>query len=153
MKKQRSAVPATFVIERTYPVSPERVFAAFADPKLKARWFGGPEEWQRGEHELDFRVGGKERLSGGPRGGSVHTYEARYHDIIPNERIVITYDMYLDDLRTSVSLSTVELKPFASGTQMTFTEQGVFFDGLDNARSREIGTRELLDALGKALAK
>src|SRR5207249_2425072 len=111
-----------FVIERTYDASPARVIAAFADPKIKARWFAGPPEWGPEESELDFRVGGREISRGGPTGGPIHSFEARYHDIIPNERIVFTYDMHLDEKRISVSLATVELKPAGKGTKLTFTE-------------------------------
>ena len=54
---ERSAEHATFVIERTYPASSARVFNAFADAEAKARWFVGPDEFNQGPHELDFRVG------------------------------------------------------------------------------------------------
>ena len=37
-------------------------------------------------------------------------YDARYQDIVPNERIIYSYDMHLDDKRISVSLATVELE-------------------------------------------
>ncbi len=37
--EQLSVTHSTFVIERSYPTSPERVFAAFADPAKKRRWF------------------------------------------------------------------------------------------------------------------
>jgi uncharacterized protein YndB with AHSA1/START domain len=37
--KERSVTHGTFVIERSDPVSAERVFAAFADPARKKRWF------------------------------------------------------------------------------------------------------------------
>jgi uncharacterized protein YndB with AHSA1/START domain len=30
---------ATFTLERSYPVPPARVFAAWAEPAAKARWF------------------------------------------------------------------------------------------------------------------
>ena len=30
---------STFVIERTYPASPQQVFRAFSDPGRKRRWF------------------------------------------------------------------------------------------------------------------
>jgi uncharacterized protein YndB with AHSA1/START domain len=43
----RSVTHATFVIERTYEATPARVFAAWADPKAKARWFVGPDAWQK----------------------------------------------------------------------------------------------------------
>ena len=39
----RSVTHTTFVIERTYPVPPARVFAAFADVELKERWFSMPQ--------------------------------------------------------------------------------------------------------------
>ncbi len=153
---RRSVTHATFTIERRYNASPARVFNAFADPAAKAQWFTGPEEWRPAEHELDFRVGGRETSRGGPKGGPIHTYEARYYDIVPNERIVLAYDMHLDDTRNSVSLATFEFKPDGpggAGTTLIFTEQGAFLDGYDDAGSREHGTRELLDALGEALRR
>jgi uncharacterized protein YndB with AHSA1/START domain len=35
----RYVTHATFSLERIYPVPPARVFAAWADPAAKARWF------------------------------------------------------------------------------------------------------------------
>src|SRR5918993_3658997 len=114
----RSITHATFVIERTYDASPARVFAAWANPAAKRRWFAGPDEWEQREHVLDFRVGGRERAGGGPKGGPVHRYDALYWDIVPNERIVSTYEMHLDDKRISVSLATIELRPEGTSTRL-----------------------------------
>jgi uncharacterized protein YndB with AHSA1/START domain len=150
---ERSTHHATFVIERVYDAAPARVFHAFADPGAKARWFVGPDNWDKSNHRLDFRVGGRESVSGGPPGGPVHSYNAVYQDIVPNERIVSTYDMHMDETRTSVSLATVEFKPDGAQTRLIFTEQGVFFDGHDNAAERERGTRELLNNLDAALRR
>lgn len=144
---RRSATHATFVIARDYPHPPAKVFAAFADPQKKARWFGGPDAWERSNLKMDFRVGGKESVSGGPPGGMVHAYAAEYWDIVENERIVLAYEMKLDGKRISVSLATTEMKPSANGTALTYTEQGVYLDGYDDAGAREHGTRELLDQL------
>jgi uncharacterized protein YndB with AHSA1/START domain len=150
---ERSVTHATFVIERTYAATPARVFAAFASRAAKASWFQGPAEWGRSEHELDFRVGGRERVSGGPKGGPIHLFEACYQDIVPNERIISSYDMHLDDKRISISLATVEFKPGGAGTRLIYTEQGAFLDGYDDAGSREHGTRELLGKLDAALQR
>jgi uncharacterized protein YndB with AHSA1/START domain len=150
---ERSVTHATFVLERTYDAAPARVFNAFADPAAKARWFAGPEEWGPEESQMDFRVGGREVSRGGPPGGPVHTFEALYHDIVPNERIISTYEMYMDDTRISVSVATTELEPAGIGTRLRYTEQGAFLDGYDSAASREEGTRQLLDALGASLER
>src|SRR5262245_7275807 len=133
----RSTRHATFTIERRYAAAPARAFAAWADAKAKARWFAGPDDWKKSDHTLDFRVGGRESVSGGPPGGPVHRYDAIYHDIVPNERIILAYDMHLDDRRISVSLATIEFKPAqlkegGKGTLLVYTEQGVFLDGYDD---------------------
>jgi uncharacterized protein YndB with AHSA1/START domain len=150
---ERSVTHATFVIERTYAATPARVFAAFASRAAKASWFQGPAEWGPSEHELDFKVGGRERVRGGPKGGPIHSFDARFQDIVPDQRIISSYDMHLDDKRISVSLATVELKPAGAGTRLIYTEQGAFLDGYDDAGSREHGTRALLDNLDAALRR
>jgi len=150
---ERSVRHAKFTIERIYPAARERVFKAFADPRSKAKWFVGPDNWDKSNHQLDFRVGGRETVSGGPPGGPVHYYNATYQDIVPNERIVTTYEMHLDKTRISVSLATVEFKASGSGTKLILTEQGAFLDGFDKPELREEGTKGLLDQLGTALGK
>jgi uncharacterized protein YndB with AHSA1/START domain len=149
---KRSVTHSTFVLERVYPATPARVFNAFADPKAKAKWFAGPPEWGPDKQSMDFRVGGRETSVGGPKGGPVHSFTALYQDIIPNERIIYTYEMQLDGKRISVSLASIELKPEGSGTRLTLTEHGAYLDGYDDAGQREHGTGELLNALGASLA-
>ncbi len=145
---ERSVTHATIVVERTYDASPARVFKAFADKDAKSKWFGGGDEirW-----DLDFRVGGREVNVGRMDGGAVFTLEALYQDIVPDERIVYSYDMKMNDERISVSLATVQIEPVDGGTRLTYTEQGAYLDGLDTPEQREHGTGELLDALGKSL--
>jgi uncharacterized protein YndB with AHSA1/START domain len=145
----RSATHSTFVIERTYDASPARVFAAWAEKSAKERWFG-PDSG--GEHELDFREGGREHLLA-QVGGATYTYDALYEDIVQDERIVYTYNMHVDGARMSVSVVTVELIAAGGSTQLRYTEQGAFLDGLDTAQAREHGTAELLDKLGGALVQ
>jgi uncharacterized protein YndB with AHSA1/START domain len=148
---ERSVVHSTFTLERTFDRSPTRVFAAWADPNLKSRWFGGGTDDAPMALDMDFRVGGYERERAEP--GADAGYEARYHEIVPDERIVFTYDLSLGGPLVSVSLATVEFRPANGGaaTQLTYTEHGAFFDGLDDPELRKNGTGGMLDELGRWL--
>lgn len=145
---------STFTIERRYPVTPARAFRAWADPEAKRRWFACHDDWRSENHQLDFRAGGSERLDTFPSGGdAVHAYRAHYYDVVPDERIVYAYEMYLGEERMSVSLATVLFEADAAGTRLTFTEQVVMLDDRWDVPGRELGTREGLDNLGKELAR
>ncbi|MFG6150360.1 MULTISPECIES: SRPBCC family protein [Halobacillus] len=141
---KRFATHDTFVIERTYDVSPEQVFAAWSDPETKAQWFPKADEF-------DFRVGGKESNRGGPQDGPIFTFEALYQEIVPDERIVYSYTMDLGETRISISVTTVEFHHTETGTRLVYTEQGVFLDGHDTPSQREHGTKIILDKLGEVL--
>jgi uncharacterized protein YndB with AHSA1/START domain len=144
----RSVEHATFVVDRQYEVSPERAFAAWADPEAKARWLVDSDA----QLQLDFRVGGREHSSGSAPDGRAYAYEALFHDIVPAQRIVYTYDMFLEGTRISVSLATVEFTPVGeNGTRLVFTEQGAFLDGHESPARRAEGMGSLLDALDKEL--
>jgi uncharacterized protein YndB with AHSA1/START domain len=144
---ERSVEHATFVVERAYDAPPDRVFAAWSDPRAKSRWFDGSE----GEFELDFRVGGWERGRGTAPDGREYTFQALYQDIVPGRRIVYTYDMLLDGTRISVSVATAEFRPERDGTRLVFTEQGAFLDGHEMPARREQGMGSLLASLGEWL--
>lgn len=148
----RSVVHATFHLERVYDGPAARVWTALTDAQAKARWFVGPDgQWELIERRMDVRVNGRERLKGRWQGGVVSTFDALYHDVVPGERLVYAYDMYLDDTKISVSLATLQLKPEGGRTRLVVTEQGAFLDGYDDAGKREHGTGLLLDALGASL--
>jgi uncharacterized protein YndB with AHSA1/START domain len=147
----RSTEHATFSIERKYKQTPARVFAAWAEPEAKARWFVGPSDSRSEGYQLDFRVGGREHLEVHMAAGKVHRFDCVYQDIVPGERIVYSYDMHIGEARISVSLATIEFKANGAGTRLVFTEQAVFLDGYDDAGSRERGTAKLLDKLEGSL--
>ena len=148
---ERSVIHATFTLERSYDAPPAKVFKAFADPAIKRRWFVEGEGWEVEEFTGEFKVGGFERSRFRFRGGEPIRNDTSFHDIVPNERIIFAYSMTIGDKRISSSLATFQFKPAGNGTQLIFTEQGAFLDGLDSAGPREGGWKELLDALGRAL--
>jgi uncharacterized protein YndB with AHSA1/START domain len=150
---ERSVNHATFVIERTYPAEPAKVFGAWADGNAKSVWMDDPDfQSDGGDYEYDFRVGGHERFGGvNPKGGT-YSYDATIYDIVPDRRIVFCYEMYENQERMSVSVATVDIVAEGRGTKLSYTEQGVFLDGIDKPEGRQEGTEWLLDNLGKYLA-
>ncbi len=154
----RSVIHDTFTIERTYPVPPSRVFAAFTSAEAKSVWgdTGNLEsaEGEAGASEFDFREGGRERF-GIKMDGTTFRYDALYYDIVPDRRIVYTYEMYADNIRISVSVTTIQFAQSEEGTSFTYTEQGAYFDGIDGPqapRLRKQGTTEMIDNLAGFLA-
>jgi uncharacterized protein YndB with AHSA1/START domain len=150
----------TFVIERTYPAPVSRVFAAFTTREAKDAWGdtgdldSSEPGTDSGDSAFDFRVGGHERFCVGMQGVSFR-YDATYYDIVPEQRIIYSYEMYADNVRISVSVATIEFCKTGDGTALTWTEQGAYLDGIDGpgaSQLRSEGTSEMLDGLAKYLA-
>jgi uncharacterized protein YndB with AHSA1/START domain len=134
------------------------VFAAFASAEAKNTWGDTgdlePADGQAGIAEFDFRAGGRERF-GIKMQGTTYRYDARYYDIVPDQRIIYAYEMYANDTRISVSVATIEFTKDAAGTALTWTEQGAYLDGIDGPQAsslRKEGTTEMLDGLARYLA-
>ncbi len=153
----QSVIHSTFVIERSYPAKPERVFAALSDPKKKRRWYVDGGGHQVENYELDFRAGGRESArfrfkEGSPLQGMVCENEAIFQDVVPDRRVVAASTMSVGGKHISASLVTFELVASASGTDLIFTHQGAFFEGADGPQMREEGWRKLLDRLDAEMA-
>jgi uncharacterized protein YndB with AHSA1/START domain len=166
--KEHTVVHATFVIEHTFAAAPARVFAAFANPETKRRWFAEGERPKVREFSSDFRVGGREFARfefpgvagdppGAPPAGSEMRNDTTFLDLIQDRRIVFAYSMSVGDKPFSASLATFVIEPSGhpAGTRskVTFTWQGAFLDGGDGAVMREAGWRSLLASLEKELAR
>jgi len=156
--EDRSVTHSTFVIERSYPTTPERVFAAFADPAKKRRWFAEGESHEVEEFQMDFRAGGRELAryrfkDGTPFKGIAFRNDTIYQDIVPNRRLVLASTMTVGDKRISASLATFEFLQTENGTGLIFTHQGAFFEGADGPQMREEGWRKLLQRLEKELTR
>jgi uncharacterized protein YndB with AHSA1/START domain len=148
-----NAEHATFVIERRFPASVERVFRAWSSPEKKQKWFGCHDEWRTTHFALDFRVDGIETNTVERPDGVKHVFHARFLDIVPNERIVYAYAMHVGGRRISASLVTVTFEHDGEkATKMTFTEQVVFLDGHADVAERREGTEAGLANLTTVLS-
>ncbi len=139
---------ATFTIERVLNASPARVFAAYSSLEAKSAWFKAPTAIETLNRDFDFRVGGKERFHARWPSGMVTDFQATYHDIVENERIILVYDMFHNGDKLSVSLLTLELRGEGDRTRLIHTEQGSYLTGGEEAvKSREHGTTWHIDNL------
>ncbi|HTF89219.1 MAG TPA: SRPBCC family protein [Planctomycetota bacterium] len=153
-----STVHHTFVVERSYPQSRARVFAALSTAASVRRWYVEGPKRKVESFEMDFRVGGAERsvltyTGGTPMDGVTFVNEGHYLDIVSMERVVMASAMTAGERRISASLLTFELVDQGNGgTALVFTHQGVFFEGGDGPQMREAGWCTLLDRLAAHLA-
>lgn len=145
-----SVAHGTFVIERDFAHPVSRVFAAWADPAKKSKWFGDP---GNPATVFEFRPGGRESSSGTIPDGPKIDFDVTYQDIVPDNRILYTYDMHMDGQKISVSLASLEFTARGQGTHLRMTEYGLYLDGLDNLEQRRDGTEQLIAALGAYLDK
>ncbi len=141
-------IHATFTIERVLAATPARVFAAYSTLEAKMAWFKAPSDIETLNRDFDFRVCGQERFHARWPDGKVTDFQATYHDIVENERIVLVYDMFHNDEKLSVSLQTLEFRPEGEKTRLIHTEQGAYFTGgIEAVKGREHGTTWHVDNL------
>src|SRR3954468_9041961 len=156
--EEQSVIHNTFVIERSYPVKPERVFGTFADQAKKRRWFVEGDHHEVEHFEMDFQVGGKERArfrfkAGTPLREMTCTTDASYQEIVPNRRVLIASRMSINDKCISAALVTVEFLASETGTDLICTHQGAFLEGSGGPEMREEGWRKLFERLAEELSR
>ena len=151
-----SVLHNTFVIERQFAATPERLFAALADPAQVRRWYAEGDGRNAETFDMDFRVFGRQQMASrmGPETpfpGVTLASDAVFLDIVPDRRLVMAQTMTLAGRRISASLITYEVLTSSHGSELRFTHQGAFFEGSDGPKMREDGWRHLLDSLWRVL--
>lgn len=155
--EEANVVHNTFVIERLFPHTPERVFAALADPAKKRRWFAEGHSHEVEDFTMDFRVGGREQTryrmnEKTPFPGVILATEGTFLEISLNRRIVEAASMTIGGRTISAALATFELLPARAGTNLVFTHQAAFFEGADGPKMREQGWRKLIENMAASLS-
>ncbi len=141
----------TFTVEREVAAPRALAWFAFSTREGKSAWFAPPASWTVLEDQFDFCEGGVERFKGRWENGKVSDFRCRYHNILPETRIIYSYDMFVDEKRISVSLATIEFLPSQKGTLIRITEQMVHVDGYPTPEDRIEGTRYLIEKAAAAI--
>jgi uncharacterized protein YndB with AHSA1/START domain len=143
----RSLIHATFTLERAYPASATRVFAALSDTASRERW-GAPSPDEALVFEnLDFREGGTEISRCGPKGNLMFRVETHYLSIAPDRHIVFTENVSGPEGRLSASLLTFEILADGDATRMHVTGQIASFAGEQMIRGNQNGLAAALENL------
>lgn len=131
----------SLTIERVFPTSPERLFAAWTDPALVREWLA-PGPMTCVVPIYDVRKGGRWRIemSGrGPDGKPMSmSYEGTFDEVTPGKRIVMLWPPAMPSVEPGAddppSVVTVTFAPVAGGTLMRLTQDGMpHREGAENA--------------------
>jgi uncharacterized protein YndB with AHSA1/START domain len=139
-----------FRLERTFNSPREKVWQAMTDPELVKQW------WGRGNpltiERFEFERGGHWRFVEHSEHG-VHGFEGRYREIVPIERMVLSFEW--DGMPGYVIINTMTLEELPNGrTKIVSTSlfhtaaerDGMLSSGMEG------GANQSYDALDRVLA-
>ncbi|MFN7055802.1 SRPBCC domain-containing protein [Hyphomonas sp.] len=141
----------TAQMQRVYSASPARVFAAWADPDIRRLWGSPSDEVEVRNDAADFRVGGVDQQTCIVGGEEIATVIGRYHDIVPDKRIIYTEVISDPSALLGMSLVSAEFIAEGTGTRLALTLQTIAVDGSDLLEGVEEGWVSALDRLGGML--
>lgn len=119
-----SASPAAVQVKRTFAAPREKVFDAWVNAKMMAKWFARCKNSPLVEVlEADARVGGKYRLVVTDEKGKVYRGHGAYREVRRPERLVFTWNWEHDDYADSVV--TVDFRALGNEqfTEVTLTHE------------------------------
>ena len=142
----QTATKPSLTIKRRLNAPPAKVYAAWTDPQMIARWFG-PAGVESVEAKTDLRIGGRYHIIMHVPGDR-HDVMGVYREVMPNEKLVFTWAW--KSMPERESLVTVTFKPDGAGTLLTLLHEQ-FFDA--DARDRhQQGWGGAIDKLEKLFA-
>jgi uncharacterized protein YndB with AHSA1/START domain len=108
--------PRDIMSTRRFPAAPAQVFAAYADPRRLARWWG-PKDFRNTFRAFDFRPGGEWEFTMHGPDGRDYANHSRFEAVEPARHIVIRH------LSAPGFTMDVTLAPEDGGTRMTWRQR------------------------------
>jgi uncharacterized protein YndB with AHSA1/START domain len=137
----------SLTIKRRLNARPDKVYAAWTDPKQLVKWFG-PDSGPVTRAETDVRVGGRYTIVFRTEDGEEHNVSGIYREVEPNVKLQFTWRWITMPERES--LVTILIKPDGDGSILTLIHEQ-FFD--EEARDRHaMGWSGCLDKLARLFA-
>jgi len=117
-------MPGTVRLHRVFPAKPEKVYKAFIDPDALVKWLP-PHGFTAKIHRFDVKVGSGYKMSfTNFSSGKSHSFEAKYTELTPYERIRYT-DKFDDPHLPGEMQVTVVLKKVSVGTDVSIVQEGI----------------------------
>ena len=138
-------------IERVFDAPRSRVWRAMTDPDMVKQWWGRGNDLEVVRLELE-RGGHWRFIEHGPEGD--HGFEGRYREVVPEERMVLTFEW--DGMPGHPCVETMTLEDLGDGRTKLVTTT-LFYtseerDGMLQAGMEE-GMNESFAALDRLLAR
>ena len=129
-------------IERSVPASRERVFVAWTDPELFARWFTPPGGISD-EAEIDLRPGGSYRIANQLPDGSTLWINGVFESVQRPSQLVFSWQV--GGAHANIERVTVSFLGVAQGTEVVVTHERI---GDEKTRDgHELGWQGCLEGL------
>lgn len=142
----KAPTTATIVVSRRFEATAERVFAAWLDPALAAKFLFATPTGQIVKAEIDPRVGGGFLIvDRRPEIGEAEHF-GRYAEIDRPRRLA--FDFAVERDMTGVTRVTLEIKPAGAGCELTLTHEGVWQHYAERTQG---GWTTILEGLAAAL--
>ena len=143
----------TIRIIRDFDAPRDRVFRAWVDPELVARWLG-PKSSEMRLDQWNAHTGGNYRYAAVQDGDEVAAFYGSFHEVRPSERLVQTFTW--EGMPDGVSLETMTFEDLGDGRTRTVGLSVVdSFEGRDAimASGMDVGVNEGYEKLDALLAQ
>jgi uncharacterized protein YndB with AHSA1/START domain len=150
MTNLQSPAVAALVLRRTYPVPRERVFAAWTNPEIAAR-FLGPGEIKATVAKMDVKVGGTFSIAMDISENERFVASGTYLEVNAPKRLVMTWRWEEDDPAEEYdSLLSLDFNERNGATELVLTHEKIA--SVESRARHEEGWTAIIDQLGTVLA-